>query len=117
MAYDYSKYVTKLINNVDKYGRDINILRTSITGIGIDQATTSFEVQTKCIAVGYKSTEINNTTIKAGDVMAIFGANEAIKYSDRIREIDNSKTYEIISLEEIKPANTLIGYKAQLRGV
>ena len=113
----YDRAILKIIAKVDYYGRVINILRTSTAGVGIDRETIETVIPSKAIFKGYKAESINGTNIQAADVEVIISNVDIIKYSDKIAEYDNSKVYNIINIVEIQPAEQILGYKIQLRGI
>jgi hypothetical protein len=100
---------------LSKYGVEYSILRkgnvSMVNGkevISKNQTFTAIGVKTN-----YNPIEIDGTVIQSGDIQMIFAANVELKIND-IVTVDDEK-YLIKQPNPVKPADTLICYKAQLR--
>ena len=82
------------------------------TGSVSGEATTDTTV--KMVVTRVVTQNIDNSTLQRGDRLVLVGAG-TITPNEKDRIVDGSDTFQIISVEEIKPADTPIVYKLQVR--
>lgn len=82
-----------------------------VDGEFVDGATGAFEAVG--VVVPYVQRLVNNTTILAGDLQATFKRDFTPEASD-VFIIDGGR-YKVISIENLKPSDSILAYRVQLR--
>lgn len=117
---DYSGLKNSAINLIRNSGRSVSfVYKTQGT---YDPGTDAIINQTvttkaaKMVILDYKRDEMNKDMVKIGDRLALLAVDNltrAPKTGDTV--IDSGETYAIVAFEEIKPGDTTLLYKLQLR--
>lgn len=118
---DYSKLAATSIAQIADKGRAVSfVYKTQGT---YAPATDTFSVAASTttqtvymVITDVLKKDVNETLIKAGDKIGLL-ANDSLtrapKTGDRVT--DGTETFDVISIEEIKPGDTVILYRLQLR--
>lgn len=99
---------------MDSYGRSITLRRTTqeydpITGGTVDSTE---DLITTGIVKSYNANLIDGTRIQSGDRELVLTDEQAPQMSDSV-VIDGP--WSIVTIETIKPADVVIGYRLQVR--
>jgi hypothetical protein len=77
------------------------------------QAETSETVY--MVITNFKKSDVDGTLIKAGDRLALLANDNLSRAPKTGDKVEDSETYTIVGIEEIKPGDTVLLYKLQLR--
>lgn len=110
MHEQFAKLATRLI---DKNGQACQLAKVANSGDAWNPIQT--EVLTDIIAVNIqiKNSDIDGNLIKVDDLMFLIDSSVEPKLSDKF--IHDNKKYEIKRVKKLKPADTTILYKIQVR--
>lgn len=100
---------------INEFGRDITRHRPGGSyDPGTDINTDSgIDFSVKAVFTEFKQSEIDGTIIVRGDKKALISSVTAPVMNDLL--IDGAEQYRIVNVETIKPGDTEILYKAQVR--
>lgn len=119
-TFGYSRFAALAIRQIADKGRGVTYIYktpgayapSTDNVTGSSQATQTV----KMLFTDYKKTDIDGTMIKAGDKMALL-ANDSLtatpKTGDQVT--DDDQKFSVIRVEVVKPGDTVILYKLQLR--
>lgn len=121
MSFDYSRLAASSIAQIADKGRTVSLVyKTQGTynpATGTFSGQTSTTQSVKMLITNFNKTEIDETLIKSGDRLGLLAPQtdltRAPKTADKVT--DNSETFTIVGIEEIKPGDTVLLYKLQLR--
>lgn len=112
-----SASLTATLVSEKRFGNKLTIQRraagTKNSSTGVFTQGALSEIEITGIVSQYAARLINGTTIKSGDMQVIADSENEIRASDEIL-IDGS-VYKVIDLIKVKPSDTVILYKAQVR--
>lgn len=111
MAYDYSSIKNTAISLINKFGRNITKKAITNTGTEWNPTQTAVESTIKGVFTNFSQNEIDGTLIKATDKKVL--TYDEIELTDLI--VDDSISYNVISVFSINPGDTKLIYKVQLR--
>jgi hypothetical protein len=111
----YERSSNTALRLLSKNGIEYSVLRKGKVSIvnGKEVITGNQTFTAIGVKTNYNPIEIDGTVIQSGDIQMIFAANVELKIND-IVTVDDEK-YLIKQPNPVKPADTLICYKAQLR--
>lgn len=118
---DYSGLSAVAIAQIADKGRDVTfVYKTQGT---YNPATDSFSGQTSTtqtvsmVITNYRKTEIDETMIKSGDRLGLLAPQTNLTRAPETGDsvTDGSETFSIVAIDEIKPGDTTLLYKLQLR--
>lgn len=115
MKFDYARMAKTADRLFDRFSEStISVTRGSgsyVDGEYVAGANTPFDVTG--VVVPYDESQINNTTILAGDLQVKFKRDFEPQNSD-IFVIDGD-SYEVVAIRKYKPSDTVLAYWVQLR--
>ena len=119
MTFDYSSVLSIAETLLVEYGRDITLVSVnpgtydaqSDTTIGGSESQTTV----KAVVTDFVLSQIDGTIILRGDKLVIISGQSSIIPSVNDKLKIDSKTYRIISVENITPGGASIIYKLQVR--
>ena len=117
MSFDYSKSAATALKLLTKFGGDVTLKRDTgdsthpITGA--ITAGTDASVTTTGLLVNYKNDAIDGTRIMSGDKQLILSNEQAVTMTDK--PTINGENWSIVAIETVKPFDTIIIYKVQVR--
>jgi transketolase C-terminal domain/subunit len=92
-------------------GRTVTLRTETNSGTGYDPTISNSDASIKAVITKFTASEIDGTLIQANDKRLI--TTTEITAQQLI--IDDGIEYEVINVDEIKPGDTAILYKAQIR--
>lgn len=96
---------------ISKFGRNVVLISYENTGYDYDPIQDETNETIKAVVTSFRANEVDGTIIQKDDKMLI--TVTPLNISQKIQ--DGTRLYKIISVNEIKPAETSIIYKAVLR--
>lgn len=120
MTFDYSSLNNVAIAQIADKGRAVTLTYKTqgAYSAGSDSFTgqTSTNQTVRMLITDFKHTEIDETLIKTGDRLGLL-ANDSLtrapKTGDQVT--DGGETFTVKNIKEIKPGDTVLLYKLQLR--
>tara|TARA_B100000686_G_C16738759_1_gene945274 strand:+ start:787 stop:1137 length:351 start_codon:yes stop_codon:yes gene_type:complete len=77
---------------------------------------TETETSVKAVVTAYSERLIDGSVIQTGDKQALIAARGISEPTTSDKIIDGGDTYSIVNVSTVKPGNTAILYKIQVRG-
>jgi len=111
MSYDYSNVQATAISLINKFGRTITHRTTTSSGDEFDPVIVNNDTSITAVMIGYEAKEIDGTLIKTNDKMIL--TYTSINTKDEI--LDGAIKYEVVNVNEVKPGDTPLIYKVQIR--
>lgn len=118
MSEFYDNIASTALSLIADRGRPVVVVSPSGTytpGTGFTEGTDT-EQTVYAVFTSYRASEIDGTIIRRDDkvcLIAASGASSEITTKNRIKE--GSDTWEIVSIDLVKPGDVAILYKAQVR--
>jgi len=119
MTFNYSGLAAAALRLIDKFGRNVTL--RSVTAGSYDTATmtktgaSDADKVVKMAIVEYKQSQIDGEVVQRGDELGLLAAS-AVTAKPVVNDIViDSVQYKIINIETIKPGDTALLYKLQLR--
>jgi len=123
---DYEKIQTLAANQIDDKGRDITI-RCSSAGtydpVSDSIVRTVTDYDGKIVITDYSSRDIDGTVIQVGDRLGLLSPQDDdgdelpnLNIQPDVEFILNSKTLNVVRITSLKPGDTNLLYKLQIRG-
>lgn len=111
MSFDYQKMADLSVNLIARFGRTATLRTKTYTGPEYDPVITETDTDILAVFTDYRADDVDGTLIKNGDKMLI--TTTKIETDDEV--IDNSVSYEVVSVNEIAPGPMPLIYKVQVR--
>ena len=109
--YNYGPIAATAVRLLAKFGRTVLLISETKGGTAYAPTLTTTSIEITAAIIGYTAKEIDGTLIQANDKILL--TTSPVTLSNKVT--DGAITYNIVSILEIKPGNTPILYKAQLR--
>jgi hypothetical protein len=115
----YQNLAQTALNQINDKGRNISI-RTVSSG-GYDEDTDTYSEETtsdetvKAVITGYKAMEVDGDLIQRDDKKILIAASAITSAPTTEKQIVDGSVYAIVSVKEIKPADTAVLYEIQAR--
>ena len=107
----YSNLQATSARLIDKFGKNVT-LRTQIkSGTSYEPTITNSDATIRAVITSFKIGQVDGTLVRADDKQLITDSSVAVDQ----KIIDGAIEYSIVSIDEIKPADTALIYKAVLR--
>jgi len=120
MSFDYSGLVAASIALIDKFGRNVTFTyitpgtyTASTNAITGDSETTQ---TVKMAITDFRRDEIDGKKVKRGDKEALLAPDSLTREprtGDKVT--DDGKDYRVMDIDDVKPGDTVLLYKLQLR--
>lgn len=117
--FNYEKTNNTAIALIDKFGRDVQIERTTdkvinpVTGVITGGTTETFK--TRGITKEYDLADIDGTLILSTDKRILINSTVVPKKTDKIK-LDGKAIGAIVGIREVNPAGTALIFELQIRG-
>lgn len=114
----YENIAATALRLISEKGRNVTY-RAFTTGnynpaTGSVSGDSTTDTTVKMVVTRVVTQNIDNSTLQRGDRLLLIAAGVVVP-NEKDRIVDGSDTFQIISVEEIKPADTAIVYKLQVR--
>ena len=109
----YEESKQQAINDINEYGRTINIVSVVYSGTDYDPTITKTNTPVKAVQSFFLSNEIDGTNIKATDKKYLIAGNVTLTTDMKI--LDGGIEHSIINVLSVKPGDTLVLSKVQAR--
>lgn len=96
---------------IDKFGKNVTLRTQTNSGTSYEPTITNSDATIRAVITSFKMGQIDGTLVRADDKQLITASTVAVDQ----KIIDGMIEYSIISVDEIKPADTALIYKAVLR--
>lgn len=115
-GFDYNRLQGVATRLIDRFSEvDITITRTTgqsvVDGVVVPGSTTPTSVA--AVVNPYNESQVNNTTILAGDLQVII-KHDFAPLIDDLFTIDG-KDYKALAVQSYKPSSTALAYRVQVR--
>jgi hypothetical protein len=107
----YNELRSTAIQLIAKYGRNVTVITYENSGYDYDPVQTEETEVIKAVVTSFRANEVDGTIIQKDDKMLI--TTSSLNIAQKIQ--DGSRLYKIVSVDEIKPSDTAIIYKAVIR--
>lgn len=118
MSYDYSGLAQTALDLIENFGRPVTLRRNTrvIDGVEGTATTTGRDIQATAVVLGMSASyaqqiTANGGSIHQGDRMALIADAQPL-ISDLL--IDGAR-WQVLSVDELRPGDTALLYKAQVR--
>ena len=109
----YEESKQQAINDINEYGRTINIVSVVYSGTDYDPTITKTNTPVKAVQSFFLSNEIDGTNIKANDKKYLIAGDVTVTTDMKI--LDGGIEHSIINVLSVKPGDTLVLSKVQAR--
>lgn len=118
MTFDYLNFAAVASRQIDDKGRSVGVTYKTDGTYNAASDTlsgdTTSTVTVRCLFIEYQQTQIDGSAIRDGDKMVLIAAlgNTKPRTGDII---DDGQKYTVINVKEVKPGDTVVLYKVQVR--
>lgn len=109
----YEESKQQAINDINEYGRTVNLVSIAKSGTAYDPVITETLIPCKMLQSNFLAKEIDGTLIKATDKKFLLAGN--IEPTTEMLLKDGDIKYSIVNVFYVKPGDTLILSKIQAR--
>ena len=118
MAFDYSAIQSIALAQIEDKGRDITY-RTVTSGTfnpatGANTGASSSDATIKAVFTNVLEDTVDGDIVRRSDKVVIVSASD-VTPTKQDKIVDGSDVYQIINIDEIKPGDTALIYKLQVR--
>jgi len=109
-----NRFVRLAARLIKKRGRLVHLISKSSSGDEFNPDISDTKTEITAVNVEFKSSEIDGSLVRVGDKRFIIDSSVRPENDMRLLDSDGIE-YSIINKSEIKPGNTTILYKVQVR--
>lgn len=119
MPFDYSNIAETAVAQINDKGRDVSLVYHTSGTLNIDTDALSGDSDTtvtvNALITNFNKRDVAAGLVEVGDLQVIIAAEGVTKPTTNDKIVDGGVTYAIVSVTEIKPGETAILYKLQVR--
>lgn len=119
MTFDYSNIAETAVAQINDKGRDVSLVRHTDGTLNIDTDTISGDSDTtvtvRALITNFNKRDVAAGLVEVGDLQVIIAASGVTRPTTNDKITDGGLTYTIVTVSEIKPGDTAILYKLQVR--
>jgi hypothetical protein len=113
VSYDYSGLKGTSKSLVERFGRTVTLRARSFSGAANNPDVLDVDTETTAVITDYNARDVDGTLIKVTDKMAIMHSDVTPDIDYQV--VDGGIVYSVINCNDIKPGDTSLIYKLQLR--